>query len=92
MRCPPGDFPLAGAGPLPHPDPDLVLYQEPQHRVYGAQLPGQAEHQADDRLDLLIGAVQGRLAGGPAAIPGRQRDRQLPRSRPWPAAQKPSAA
>ena len=77
VRCPPGDFALAGAGPLPHPDLHLVLHQEPQHRMHGAQLPEQAEHQADDRLDLLIG-IQGNLTGGPAGIPGRQRDRQLP--------------
>jgi hypothetical protein len=36
----------------------------------------QAEHQADDRLDLLIG-VEGNLAGGLADIPGRQRERQF---------------
>jgi hypothetical protein len=51
--------------------------QEPQHRVHRAQLLEQAEHQPDDRLDLLIG-IQGHLAGGPAGIPGRQRDRQFP--------------
>ena len=45
--------------------------------MHGAQLLEQAEHQADDRLDLLIG-IEGNLAGGPADIPGRQRDRQLP--------------
>ena len=77
MRCPPGHFSPAGARPLPHPDPDLVPDQEPQHRMHGAQLLEQAEHQADDRLDLLVG-VEGNLAGGPADIPGRQRDRQLP--------------
>ena len=77
MRRPPGDLALAGAGPLPHPDLHLVPDQEPQHRVHRAQLLEQAEHQPDDRLDLLIG-IQGNLAGGPAGIPGRQRDRQLP--------------
>jgi len=46
MRCPPDHFPFAGAGPLPHPDPDLVPDQEPQHRMHGAQLLEQAEHQA----------------------------------------------
>ena len=45
--------------------------------MHRAQLTEQPEHQPDDRLDLLIG-VQGNLAGGPAGIPGRQRDRQLP--------------
>jgi hypothetical protein len=54
-----------------------MLHQEPQHRVHRAQLIEQPEHQPDDRLDLLIG-IQRRLAGGPAGIPGRQRDRQLP--------------
>jgi hypothetical protein len=77
MRGPPDHLPLAGPGPLPHLDLDPALHQEPQHRVHGAQLPEQPEHQADDRLDLLIG-VKGSLAGGPADIPGRQRDRQLP--------------
>ena len=45
--------------------------------MHRAQLIEQPEHQPDDRLDLLIG-IQGHLAGGPAGIPGRQRDRQLP--------------
>ena len=70
VRRPPDDLPFAGPGPLPHPDLHLVPGQEPQHRVHGAQLLEQAEHQADDRLDLLIG-VQGNLTGGPADIPGR---------------------
>ena len=78
MRRPPGHLALARTGPLPHPDPDLVLHQEPQHRMHRAQLIEQPEHQPDDRLDLLIG-IQGHLAGGPAGIPGRQRDSQLPR-------------
>ena len=77
MRCPPDDLALAGSGPLPHPDLDLVLDQEPQHRVHGAQLLEQAEHQTDDCLDLPIG-VQGNLAGGPTDIPGRQREHQFP--------------
>jgi hypothetical protein len=77
MRCPPDDLSLAGPGPLPHPDLHLVPDQEPQHRVHRAQLIEQPEHQPHDRLDLLIG-IQGHLPGGPAGIPGRQRNRQLP--------------
>ena len=77
VRRPPDDLALARPGPLPHPDLHLVPDQEPQHRVHRAQLLEQAEHQPDDRLDLLI-RIQGHLAGGPAGIPGRQRDRQLP--------------
>ena len=66
-------------GPLPHPDPDLVLYQEPQHRVHGAQLIEQPEHQPDGRLDLLIG-VQGRLAGeGRRAYPAGSGTASSPR-------------
>jgi hypothetical protein len=44
-----------------------VLDQEPQYRVHGAQLLEQAERQADDRLDLLIG-VEGNLAGTALAL------------------------
>ena len=77
VRGSPDDLALAGAGPLPHPDLHLVPGQEPQHRMHRAQLLEQPEHQPDDRLDLLIG-IQGNLAGGPADIPGRQRDRQFP--------------
>ena len=77
VRRPPGHLALTRPGPLPHPDLDLVPDQEPQHRVHRAQLLKQAEHQPDDRLDLLIG-IQGDLAGRPPGIPGRQRDRQLP--------------
>jgi hypothetical protein len=67
---------------LPGPDRSRIPIwtwcdQEPQHRVYRAQLIEQAEHQPDDRLDLLIG-IQCNLPGRPADIPGRQRDRQLP--------------
>ena len=78
MRCPPDDFPLAGAGPLPHPDLDLVRDQEPQHRVHRAQLLEQAEHQPDDRLDLLI-RIQGNLTGCPADNPAGSGTASSPR-------------
>ena len=89
MRCPPGHLALARTGPLPHPDPDLVLHQEPQHRVHRAQLLEQPEHQPDDRLDLLIG-IQGHLAGGRRAYPAGSGTASSPRpalaSRPRPSA------
>ena len=73
MRGPPGDLPLAGPGPLPHPDLDLVLHQEPQHRVHGAQFLEQAEHQPNDRLNLLIrikGSTSPRSRGSTRLIAG----------------------
>jgi hypothetical protein len=47
-----------------------MLHQETQRGVHGAQLPEQAEHQPDARLDLLIG-IQRHLAARPPDIPGR---------------------
>jgi len=77
MRRPPDHLTLARTGPLPHPDLHVVPDQEPQHRMHRAQLLEQAEHQPDDRLDLLIG-IQGNLTGRAAHQPGWQRDCQFP--------------
>jgi hypothetical protein len=76
VRAAPDHLALGRAGPRPHADLHLVRNQEPQHRVHRAELLEQVEHQPHYRLHLLV-RVQRGLPGGPADIPGGQRDGQL---------------
>jgi hypothetical protein len=77
VRRPPNQLALARPRAFPHPDPHPVLHQEAQHRMHRPDLFEQIEHQADDRLNLLV-RVEADLAAGAAHLPGRPRDRQLP--------------
>ena len=63
--------------PQPHPELDVVVRQEAQHRIHRAQPLKQVKDQPDHGLDLLIG-IQGHLRRGPPHEPGRQRHGQLP--------------
>ena len=74
--APPLELPLRRAPVDPDRQLDLPGDQVAQHAVERPQPPESAEDEADDVLRLLVG-IEDDLAGRPACIPDRQRDREL---------------
>jgi hypothetical protein len=74
--APPLELSLRRAPVNPDRQLDLPPDQVAEHAVERPQPPESAEDEADDVLRLLVG-IEDDLAGRPACIPDRQRDREL---------------
>ena len=74
--APPFELSLRRAGVNPDRQLDLLGHQVAEHAVERSQPAEGAEDEADDVLRLLVG-IEDDLAGRPAGVPDRQRDREL---------------